>query len=321
MKPFVWMPGNGVDDLALERLRKHFKRPVKPMGEAWFMGAERRMFTELQGDINHLSANQLQDPLAEIASGISCFGAREEWQSWYHYLLVELLPRSHEQHISYLLESLITGFMAVYPNGIHHAPYKEFSNDVLNTLGKCMMDKQCWHGADVYTDIAIGKVLHASNNNPAQVWCWWDASGDFSSAMFFCLKYLPESLIEDWLRSVLAIASAHWRAQLIVWLVGSYDILHNVIQWPSQLYNARPEVSWEWSHCLRPDLAVSNESVAKPMAALIPEGTRLKAANLFSTYFSSALYLEWLMSIAEFPYLETELAEIPDKFEQLFVTS
>ncbi len=53
------------------------------------------------------------------------------------------------------------------------------------------MDRNCWED----NDIELGKLLHRSNNNPNQVWMWWDASGDFSSSMFFCLKYLPVECI------------------------------------------------------------------------------------------------------------------------------
>jgi hypothetical protein len=230
MKQFLWKPGAGMDPLALERLRAHFRKPAEPMGEAWFMGEQRRMFPKLLGDLGKLRAQDLQRPLEEIAGGICAFGLMEEWRAWYHYLLGVLLPRSHEAFVSYLLESLMTGFMAIYPNGIYREPYAGFRDDVLCTLGRCMMDGMCWNGPD----IAIGKVLHRSNDNPNRVWGWWDASGDFTSSMFFCLKYLPAPSIEPWLHSVFDIPSPHWRAQVIVWLVGAHGILNNVIRWPSE---------------------------------------------------------------------------------------
>ena len=111
-----------------------------------------------------------------------------------------------------------TNFMALYPNGVHREPYRGFRDDAVLTLGRCMMDGQCWNGPD----IAVGTVLHPSNNNPNRVWGWWDASGDFAASMFFCLKYLPASLVETWLRSVLEITSPHWRAQVVVWMVGAH---------------------------------------------------------------------------------------------------
>ncbi|MFC5459470.1 hypothetical protein [Massilia niabensis] len=274
------------------------------------------MFHELLGSLDEMTAENLQEPLAEIATGTRSFGPMEEWSTW--YLLGALLPRSHEAFVSYLLESLLTGFMAIYPNGIYREPYKGFREDVLLTLGRCMMDSMCWNGSD----IAIGKVLRQSNNNPNQVWVWWDASGDFTASMFFCLKYLPESSVEPWLRSVFDIPSPHWRAQVIVWLVGAHGILNNVIRWPSEFsMEARPYIGWEWSHCLKAEMAAADDSGAPPVPTFIPEGARTSALNVVRSYFSENRFPEWLdcISISTVPYLEAELAEIPSTFEALYV--
>lgn len=316
MKQFFWIPGTGIDQSALERLRKHFRKPSELMGEAWFMGDVRKMFPELRGGLETISTRDLQKPLEEIATGTSSFGPMREWTAWYHYLLGALLPRSHEAHVSYLLESLITGFMAMYPNGVYREPYKGFHEDALLTLGRSIMDSDCWSGAEV----AIGKMLRRSNNNPNQVWIWWDASGDFTASMFFCLKYLPESAIEPWLRSVLDIPSAHWRAQVIVWFVGANAILNGVVQWPSEFpIEARPYIGWECSHCLRPDLASSDESGSPPSATFINERSRTATLKVLRAYFSEDKFLEWLECISTVPDLEAELAEIPSTFETLYV--
>ncbi len=316
MKQFLWIPGEGVDRLALARLRSHFERPSEPMGEAWFMGTERRMFDELLGDLDALSTPELQKPLGEIATGTGSFGPYKEWNSWYHYLLGQALPRSHESYVSYLLETFVTSFVALYPNGVYREPYKGFREDALLTLGRCMMDGQCWNGSD----IAVGELLHKSNNNPAQIWRWWDSSGDFAASMFFCLKYLPEELLEPWLESVLAIPSPHWRAQVMVWMVGAHDILNAKIGWPSQFSDlARPAVSWDWSHCLSPKLATTDDSGALPTDHLIPASSRSRALKVFGAYFVEDVFLEWLTCISTVPYLEAEMAEIPTTFEQLYV--
>lgn len=315
-QPFLWTPGHGVDPSALQRLQAHFRRPADPMGEAWFMGDERRMFPELKGNLDEIPTYDLQESLEEIASGTSAFGPLREWNEWYHYLLGQLLPRSHESFVSYLLESLITGFMAVYPNGIYRERYKGFREDVLHTLGRCMMDSSCWNGSD----IAVGKVLRQSDNNPNRVWGWWNASGDFSASMFFCLKYLPESSVESWLRSVFDIPSPHWRAQIIIWLVGAHGILTNAIRWPSEFsLEARPHIDWEWSHCLKAEMAAADDSGAPPTPTFIPEASRAAALSLAQSYFSENVFLEWLDCISTVPYLEKELAEIPSTFETLYV--
>lgn len=267
-------------------------------------------------DLSVLSAWDIQKPLQEIASGTGSFGPSAEWRSWYHYLLGQLLTRGHESFVSSLLELFVTGFMSHYPNGVHSAPYRQFRDDALLTVGRCIMDSQCWNG----TDIAIGMILHRSNNNPNGVWCWWDASGDFSASMFFCLKYLPESLLQGWLQSVLAIPSPHWRAQVLVWLVGAHDILTGRIKWPSELLiESRPSVGWDWSHCLRLELALSDDSGAQPMQSLLPESSRSLVLQLVGRHFSEDIYLEWLATISSIPYLWEEVAEIPSTFERLYV--
>jgi hypothetical protein len=316
MEQFLWIPGHGVDPLALKRLRAHFPRPDEPMGEAWFIGDERRMFHELMGNLDQVMPRDLQEPLSEIASGTSSFGPMQEWNAWYHYLLGALLPRNHEGYPWYLVESLLTGFMAIYPNGIYTEPYKGFGEDVLLTLGQCMMDSMCWNGSD----IAIGKVLRQSNDNPNGVWIWWNASGDFAASMFFCLKYLPESAIAPWLRSVFAIPSPHWRAQVIVWLVGAHGMLNDAVRWPSEFsMRARPSVDWEWSNCLKAEMAAADDSGAPPESAFIPQASRNAALNVIHTYFTEDRFLEWLDCMSTFPYLALELAEIPATFEALYV--
>ena len=286
------------------------------MGEAWLIGDERRMFDALLGDLDQMTTCELQQPLEEIASGTSAFGPQKEWYTWYHYLLGALIPRHHEANVSYLLESLLTGFMAIYPNGIDRQPYQGFRQDLLLTLGRCMMDSTCWNGAD----IATGKVLRQSNNNPNQVWGWCDASGDFSASMFFCLKYLPASAVEPWLRSVFDIASPHWRAQVIVWLVGAHGMLNNVVRWPAEWsVEARPSIGWECSHYLKAEVAAADDSGAPPLATFIPATASTAALKVVHAYFSEQRLSAWLASIQAVPYLAAELAEIASTFETLYV--
>lgn len=316
MQQFSWEPGKGMDAAALERLQRHAVRPAEPMGEAWFMSDDRQMFDALAGDLSRLDIDYLKKALNEIASGTSAFGPSAEWQSWYHYLLGRILPRAHEASLGSLLESLINGFFALYPDGVQHAPYPRFLDDVLTTLGRSLMEPHCWNG----TEIKVGAMLRRSNNNPAQVWGWWDASGDFSASMFFCLKYLPPACVHGWLQSVLAIPSPHWRAQVLVWLVGSHDILTGKICWPSEFdIQARPSVDWEWACCLRPELLALAGLPLDHAADFLPATSRELMLQLARTHFTSEVYLAWLESIDAVPYLAAELTGIPSTFEALYV--
>ena len=179
-----------------------------------------------------------------------------------------------------------------------------------------MMAPECWSGRHAL----VGRFLHRSNNNPRRIWRWWDASGDFSASLYFCLKYLPPTCIAQWLRSVLAIDSPHWRAQLIVWLVGSNDMLQGRMLWPSELDAcAYPSVTWEYSHGLRPDLAKMDESGVPAMPAFLSDAARDAVLSVVRSHFTDTVFLEWLESIGEVPELQAELAESPSAFEALYV--
>jgi hypothetical protein len=313
---FEWRPGVGAAADALQRLSRAFKRPREAMGEAWFMGDDRRMYHELRGDLAALSTDLFQHVLEEIASGIRCFGHHREWDEWFHYLLARLIPRGHEHDGSPLLESLVSTFMVLYPNGVYREPYAGFLADLLCTLGRCMMAPECWNGQQAL----LGRFLHRSNHNAREVWGWCNASGDLSASLYFCLKYLPPDCVARWFMSVLAIESPYWRAQLIVWLVGSNDMLQGRMLWPCELDGcAYPSVTWAYSHGLRPDLAKTDESGAPAVQAFLPEAARDAVLTVVRSHFTETVFLEWLESIGEVPELQAELAEIPSAFEALYV--
>lgn len=313
MTALIWEPGNGMDAAALARLRARFRKPRQPMGEAWFMGAERRMFHELFGDLSLVDVSILRRALGEIASGTGAFGPKAEWEDWFHYLLALLLPRAHEQDV---LESLVSAFVAIYPTDDVAFPYATFRDDVLATLGRCLMAPGCWQGQE----IVLGSVLHRSNCNPAQVWCWWNASGDFSASLFFCLKYLPAARIDAWLASVLSIPSPHWRAQVIVWLVGARAMLAGEMRWPSELaIGARPSIDWEASHCLGAQLAGWHAIKGKETADFLSRATRDQTLAVCQQFFTVDVLDAWMASIDQVPDLAVELAEIPKLFEALYV--
>jgi hypothetical protein len=311
---FAWMPGEGIDPAALTRLQAHFPRPRLPMGEAWFMGEKRRMFPELLGSLDAVEPEVLADALWEIASGTGSFGQREEWYAWHHHLLAHYVKRSHEASVYPLLELLITGVMAHYPRGITSPPYAGFRDDILKTLGHCLMEPRCWSGQD----IALGEVLHRSNQNSNGVWCWWNASGDLSASLFLCLKYLPTAQVAPWFRSVLQIASPHWRGQVLVWLVGAHEQLRSPAQWPFTLEpTAYPAVSWEASYCLKPVEGLENPA-ASGHDNWLPEASCQIVIDEVRAYFTDDVFLAWLESFSRDDALQFELANIPSAFERLY---
>ncbi len=313
--PFAWTPGEGIDPAALARLQAQFPRPRLPMGEAWFMGEQRRMFPELLGSLDAVEPRVLEDALWEIASGTCSFGQRREWYAWYHHLLAHCVRRSHEGSLRPLLELLVSGFMAHYPGGITSPPYAGFHEDVLRTLGQCLMEPRCWSGQD----IALGAVLHRSNQNPNGVWCWWNASGDLSGSLFLCLKYLPTAQVASWFRSVLQIASPHWRGQVLVWLVGAHEQLRSPARWPSMLDDAAyPAVTWEAAYCLKPEAGLENAAAPSQDNWLPEAGCRIVIDEV-RAYFTDEVFLAWLESFSRDDDLQRELADIPSMFEGLYL--
>jgi len=312
---YVWIPGAGMDPSALARLRDRFRRPVAPMREAWFMGEHRRHFPELMGSLQTLEANDLLRPLGEIASGTVSFGHRQEWRTWFHYLLAQLACDDREWAGETLTEGLVTGFMAHYPDGVVDAPYVEFRQDVLATLGRTLMQPQRWRNGD----IVVGRVLHRSNDNPQQTWGWWTAHGELSAALLLCLKYLPPAHVRAWFRSVLAIESPHWRAQIVVWLIGAHDLLTGVKGSPSELDPAAyPSIDWSWSHCLRP-VDVSERPGSGSANDWLPRNARAQALEEVRVHFTDDVWLSWLESIGRVDDLQRELADLPSTFECLYL--
>jgi hypothetical protein len=96
---FQWIPGRGPDTEAVARLCTAFPRPVEPMGEAWFMSAERKMFDHLlDQDAEFTPLPQLEQALVEIASGTINLTWLQEWHDWFHYFLGRLIRRSQLPH-------------------------------------------------------------------------------------------------------------------------------------------------------------------------------------------------------------------------------
>jgi hypothetical protein len=312
--PFVWVPGVGCDATALARLRTAFPRPVLPMGEAWFMGGERLMFTNLMGDLSTLPVADLFNPLFEITSGTGSFGPYDEWTEWFHYLFAQLTPRAHEQYVASLVEPLISGFITQHPAGAGPEPYQGFRRDVLQTLGQSLMQRHCWADGRV----VLGTMLHRYKSANVGLWYWFDASGDFSASMFFCLKYLAPDQIEPWLTSVLEISCPYWRAQVLVWFVGAHAMLTGSQEQLSEFDSARrPQMDWENSHCLKGRYSGDHRDDAPPPPPFLAVANRIEAQRVLHAFLTEDRCLEWVLSIAKHPELEAELAELPDRFWEL----
>lgn len=324
MKEFLWIPGQGYDHAALKRLQEYFCAPSNHKDQRFDFKGRRE-------DLDKIDIDFLKNEIEETANEVACLGYREERTSRFNYLLAKLIPRSHEKSLGYFLEFLMTGFSQQYPNGITNSHYSQFQEDVINTLGRCIMDEMCWD----HNEIIFGTILHSKNDMNDKTWEWWDASGDISSSLFFCLKYLPESLIYNWFKSALKIESVHWRAQLIVWLVGAHKILNSEIFHPTEFdleFDGplqTPSVEWELSYLIGSEYNANCRE--DPNGDFYCEGSvkssrylpKENIAILFSVLrkeMTDKIFFNWVDSIGQYNYLERDLGELPEKFYDLYVS-
>jgi hypothetical protein len=239
---FLWKPGHGPNAAVLARMAAMFPSPTEPMGEAWFMSEERRMFPQLLLDLDTVDDDEIMHALGELASGPCCFGQRGEWTEWYHFLLPRLIGRNWGPQVYHPVELLVSAFVQQHPDSDGPWPYAGFRIDALQTLGAYIMAAPFWNGHG---------VPGCLNKLPNGISGWFDADGLLSASLFFCLKYLKPDEVREWFRSVLAISNSHWRAQMVVWLIGAHPLLSGEIDQPARF----PEigsygVTWDRSHGL-----------------------------------------------------------------------
>lgn len=309
---FLWVPGNGPDPAALDRMTAAFPKPKKPMGEAWFMAPEREMYPELLGDLASLSDDQLERPLREIATGPPCFGQLDEWTEWYHYLLPRLLRRRWGRYLHHPVEVLITGFISQHPDSVGKLPYPDFRTDALGTLGKYIMSVDCWPSDELDVPRCFNKW-----RGPSGICGWYKAEGLLSASLFLCAKYLPSELVAPWFESVIAIPNKYWTAQIITWLTGAYAILSDEIGQPGDF----PEhgafgVGWEWSHVLKGNYSGSFDPPIR-LVQFLPVENRtavLEVAHRMET----AEFFEELLTDPEMEDVVSETAGMQERFQSLY---
>jgi hypothetical protein len=212
-----------------------------------------------------------------------------------------------------LVEALATAYFALYPLGVEREPYRGFARDSLDTLGRAIMNAQCWSRGR----IERGEILRRGRTGWGS-WEWDRASGDLSASMFFCLKYLASAEIGPWLGSAFAIEDPYWRAQLMVWFVGAHDMLTGKMRQPHEFPDdMRPCIAWEYSHILSgADCGATTKATAAPF---LPEANRAAAHAAVVAFFDDETYLNWLCAICEDEQLESELAELPETFAALYL--
>lgn len=271
------------------------------------MGEERRIFNELEGDVDALPVRFLQEVLGEIGTGVSSFGLREEWEIWFDYLLPRLIPRCGECWLSWLFEEVCTAFLVVdlgREDSIKAGGYRE---NVLNTLGQVLLSADRWDNGSVI----LGKVLHPSNKNPAGIWGWADVSGDLAASLVLCLRLIQKQDIEEWVESIFAIDCPYWRTQLLTWHVGARLLLNDKITFPERFDElTSPRISWSWSHAIG-----GKQGGTIVASSLFPPGNLAQFKASFEAALRRINLAEWQGGILEVEALRNEVGALIRRFE------
>lgn len=295
---FRWVPGEGADREALDRIRLAFPQPREAMGEAWFMG-QRRTFPQLVDQLDALSNTELSGALDEIVSGQCIFGYRDEWRDWHHYLLVERYRRIHEHYP--LLEVFISGLFAIYPSGV---PDTGLRRDMLLTVGRSLMDPECWPTGRIDPERCL-------NVSPEDTGEYLTDTFKLSAAIFFCLKHLSRDEVGPWLRSALEIKDAFWRAQLLSFAAEAHPVLTGVGSLDEHFSGRHGGLYWDGSEML----FGSGRRWWPPIENL------RDAARVFGEAFSNGAIQEWEGSIRQaFPSIWPALGDIPHRCLALYST-
>jgi len=325
---YLWIPGTGPDASALDRMTRAFPRPGQPMGEAWFMGSERKMFAQpLSTPVPELEIDYVQLMLREILMGPPCFGQREEWTEWFHYLLPRLIPLALQNYgFSVTQESLVCAMFAQHPDPDFVAPYADFRENMLATLGRTLMSADVWEGGRMKPGTVL---LHEGRHYGVPWWYRNVASPSISATLFLCLKYLHPDQIGGWVESVFRIDCPYWRGQLMIWLLGAKPFFEGKISQPKQFEDLEPEITWEYSHCLSGEFPPDMELVLPPgfddstrqtrnyMTPFVSDANRAAFNDACHRALPDATREDWCAQVAAVPLLEREMGDYIRQFAEM----
>ena len=309
---YRWVPGEGPDSDAIARLKEAFPKPQEAMGEAWFIGDVRKTFPELMGNLDALDDEQFTTPLWELSSGPGCFGPREEWTDWYHFLLPRLVERNWRRPLHHPAELLVTGFISQHPDSRDPMPYAGFRRDALLTLGRLIMAPDAWPDDKIHLDRALNKHRTVDGN-----FCFWEASGPLSASLFFCLKYLPQPAVGPWFESVRAITNPVWTEQVAVWLIGAHRMLTGEAAQPDKL-DAFEQfgIGWEASYLLHGRYDGDLETPS-PLIEFLPSNNCAEVLRQARAW-DLRVFFEEVLTNPELDFLSREMVGVQEKFSELY---
>lgn len=207
---FKWIPGQAtIDTNALERMRENFPMPNKKpfsVHPAHF---------EYYEDIEKYKAwdeSTLTSYINDSGSTISCHARLKILIDWFHHILPFLIENTNaSQNGSSLFYEICEHFYHMYPGEIFKE-YFGFHHDMFEILMQIIMQERFWKDGDLRKPDWLEET---EAYNPE----WYEFNmGPLYDSLEFCIKYLPEQDLAEWVKSVAKIDGKVWRIQVKYWL-------------------------------------------------------------------------------------------------------
>ncbi|MCI0713575.1 MAG: hypothetical protein L0154_25690 [Chloroflexi bacterium] len=215
---FKWIPGQGINQDAIDRIQDHITRPVNVIDAFVFGEEDREQFqTLVNSELNRWNLGIADSFLSEV----NAHRLHKYWHDWILYMLRAFVSTSPDgQHTVDLVNAFIHARQLFDP-GL----YIGFHNDLLQTRGMMLMAPQYWDGDDLSNE-------------------WWEFDCEMGrydcefydllhSQMFLVLSYIKESAIPGWVQSIAAIAGEQWQFEVNLWL-SKLAKFHYYIHHPSE---------------------------------------------------------------------------------------
>jgi len=248
---------------------------------------------------------ELQIALEEIASGQTSFGPFEEWTAWLHAVLARLPGLVGTGRVDLIYENCVTAIVGRYPSGRVDAPYAEFFDDVLTTLGVDFVREALWPAGS-----SAARAFDVSAEWESRV----EPGGEFSAAMYLTAKYSTDDGLPIWWQSVIAVDTPSWRAHVLLWMAAASELVTRPGAQPAQLSHTRTlfrDSLWQGSMWLKgtyPD--VNGTPRSHPFLSEMRQKTFVE---VFRASLDTETLLHWLTEI--------EAAATPGSDEALILQS
>lgn len=204
---FKWIPGQGINQDAIERMKRHFKKPVAHPQYFEYEESRDSFLTMADANLEDWDLG-LGDYFLRTANA---FEWHDDWQKW----VLFLLPRLISNPTDYELICHTTNFFLQARKLFSTEPYTGFREDLLHTLGTVMMAPIHWEGDDLSDRWFEFNSLTGIYR--------FDFHDLLHSQLCFVLSYIKESAIPGWVASLNAITGEIWRKELNHWL-GKFQI-------------------------------------------------------------------------------------------------